>query len=143
LINKKIKQSCGIVLFRENESGREYLILQYNTFDHYWGLCKGTPEKNETEAETVLREAQEETGLIKIKLIFGFKEKSNYSFIENEEQVYKEVVWFLGEVSDKHEGTISHEHNDLLWLSYDETLNKITYQNDKVIIKKAESFLVN
>ena len=51
LINKMLRSS-GIVLFREKEGRREYLLLRYTTIDRYWGLTKGTIEEGASEKDS-------------------------------------------------------------------------------------------
>lgn len=136
-----MQKSCGIVLFRDRKEKREYLVLKYPQEADYWGLCKGTVEKGESEEQTALREAEEETGLVKIRLEQGFKTKINYSFEKEGKIVNKEVVYFLGETLDRSNGRISSEHEELLWLPYLEALKKIKYVNDQSVMKKAEDFL--
>ena len=55
-------KSCGVLPWRETLSGREYLLV-FEQFSQCWSLPKGHMEMGETEAETALRELQEETGL--------------------------------------------------------------------------------
>ena len=131
--------SAGIILFRDIGK-REYLILMYNTSDHYWGFAKGSIENNETEQEAALREVEEETGLKDVKLIPDFKEKDNYEFEENGEEFFKEVTWFLGEVESSNV-ILSHEHEDFKWSSYEEALESLSFKELKELLKKAETKL--
>ena len=137
----KIRKSCGIVLFRKKQDHQEYLVLKYPPELDYWGLCRGTVEPNETEEQTALREAYEETSLRKIRFISGFKEKINYFFIENGKQIPKEVTFFLGEVFDDNEGKISQEHEKLEWLPYSLAIKKIKHKKDQEVVRKAEERL--
>ena len=36
---------------------------------------------------------------------------------------------------------ISNEHKEYIWLKYEEAIDKMTYKNTKVILKKAETLL--
>ena len=58
------EKSCGAVLFRQGERGREYLILT-STRGHKT-LCKGHVEGEETEHETARREASLESLAAKV-----------------------------------------------------------------------------
>ncbi len=136
-----MEHSAGMVLFRKRWFGRQYLILQYNTIDKYWGLAKGHVEKGETEEQAVLREVQEETGLVKVKIIPGFKEKTDYFFTEKGKKIHKEVIWFLGEVKDKTKVKISREHEDWKWVSFPKAIKMMTFEKDKEVVKKAEELL--
>ena len=124
------KRSAGVILFRERKGRREYLVLQYDFKSNYWGLSKGEIEKGESEEEAALREASEETGLVKVELIPPFKEKTSYFFTFEGKKVYKEVVWFLGKVRDYKEGKVSGEHTDLRWLHYKEAFTLLKFKKD-------------
>ncbi|MFH1276206.1 MAG: NUDIX domain-containing protein [Candidatus Woesearchaeota archaeon] len=136
-----MEKSCGIILFRNINKKREYLILKYANHQDYWGLCKGTVEKGETEQQTALREATEETGLKEIQLVKEFHEKIHYFYPKEGHQIYKEVIYFLGEVLDSNNSKISAEHEELLWLPFTEAINQITHIKDQDVVKKSEEFL--
>ena len=53
--------SCGAVIARQTENGREILLIRHVNGGH-WAFPKGHMEGNETESETALREIREETG---------------------------------------------------------------------------------
>ena len=61
------EKSCGIVLFREEEGTRQFLLLHYPS--GHWDLAKGHVEEGETEHETATRELLEETIQINRKTI--------------------------------------------------------------------------
>lgn len=134
-------KSAGAVLFREKNGKREYLLLKYKNKKEYWGLAKGMIEEGEDEKKAALREIYEETGLEKVKLIDGFIEKSKFYYTWDGETVEKHVVWFLGEVKDLYDGSVSDEHEEIVWLTFKKLINKVTYKNDLEIVKKAELFL--
>jgi len=39
--------------------------------------------------------------------------------------------------------SLSHEHNDFVWLEYDDALKKTTFRNAKNVLSKANEFLLN
>ena len=137
---KELK-SVGMIIFRKKSNNREYIILKHNTEDKYWGFAKGGMELGEDELQAALREVEEETSLINIKLIAGYKEEIEYYFTENDEKAHKKVIFFLGEALDNHDGEVSDEHEDFLWLSAEDAFEKITFANDKNLLKKSEEFL--
>ena len=63
--------SCGAVIARQTENGREILLIRHVNGGH-WAFPKGHMEGNETESETALREIREETGLT-VTLDTGFR----------------------------------------------------------------------
>jgi len=52
------ERSAGAVVYRRTSRGRIFLLLQNAG---RWDFPKGRVEKGETEAQTVLREVEEET----------------------------------------------------------------------------------
>ena len=53
--------SAGAIIFRENNSSRLYLLLNYPS--GHWDFVKGKMEEGELPHQTVIREAKEETGI--------------------------------------------------------------------------------
>jgi len=100
------ESSCGAVVFL-NKPKLKSLLLNYTA--GHWGFVKGNVEFNETEKENVLRELEEETGIIDPKFIEGFKENITYVYIRNGEIVHKNVFLFLIETNTS-DIKISFEH---------------------------------
>ena len=55
---------------------------------------------------------------------------------------HKKVIFFLAK-TDIRKISLSHEHNDYLWLGYNDALKKITFENAKNILAKANKFLLD
>lgn len=134
-----MQKSAGVILFREKNGIREYLLLKYTFRTIFWSFSKGIIEKNETPLEAALREAKEETGLEKIKIIPGFEEKTSFFKQVEGKRVYKEVIWFLGKVFDNSDGKVSEEHEELKWFPTEEALKNLKYESELLI--KAEKKL--
>lgn len=134
----KKERSAGIVLYLEKPEGNLFLLLNYPT--GHWDFVKGKIEQGEDEHQTAIRETKEETGISDIEFIDGFRENINYNFQFEGELIYKEVVFFLGKTKTQ-TVTVSHEHLDYIWLDYENAMKKITYQNAKNILSKANNLL--
>jgi len=132
------EKSAGIVLFRNNSSKNEFLLLNYP--QGHWDFVKGKVEQNETSHETALRETREETGITHIEFIDGFEESVEYDFRFKKENIHKKVIFFLAKTSEKNI-KLSHEHNDYIWLEYGDALKKTTFENAKSVLSKANEFL--
>jgi len=132
------EKSCGIVTFREEEGKRFYLILKYPS--GHLDLPKGHVENEETEHETAARELEEETGISQVEFIEGYREPISYIYRRKGKMSNKQVVFFLGK-TDQKKIKISFEHHDSYWFEYEEALQKITFDNAKNLVMKAESFL--
>ena len=132
------EKSAGIVLFRNDSGKNEFLLLNYP--QGHWDFVKGKVEQNETERETALRETKEETGITNIEFLDGFEESVEYNFRFKKEDIHKKVIFFLAKTDEKNI-KLSHEHNDYIWLEYDDALKKTTFENAKNVLTKANEFL--
>jgi len=134
------QKSAGIVLFRNASNKNEFLLLNYP--QGHWDFIKGKVEPGETPYETASRETKEETGISDIEFIDGFEESVEYNFRFKNEDIHKKVIFFLAKTSEK-KISLSHEHNDFVWLEYDDALKKTTFRNAKNVLSKANEFLLN
>ena len=132
------EKSAGIVLFRNDSDKNEFLLLNYP--QGQWDFVKGKIEQNETSHETALRETKEETGITNIEFVDGFEESVEYDFRFKKEDIHKKVIFFLAKTNEKNI-KLSHEHNDYLWLEYNDALKKTTFENAKNVLTKANEFL--
>ena len=132
------QKSAGIVLFRNISNENEFLLLNYP--QGHWDFIKGKIEQNETSHETAIRETKEETGITNIEFVDGFEESVEYDFRFKKEDIHKKVIFFLAKTNEKNI-KLSHEHNDYLWLEYNDALKKTTFENAKNVLTKANEFL--
>lgn len=132
------EKSAGTVLFTQESGENRFLLLNYP--GGHWDFVKGKIEINESPEQTVVRETKEETGILDIEFINGFKEKIEYSFKFDGDIVQKEVVFFLAKTNTK-KIELSYEHLDYVWLDFNNALNKVTYDNAKNILIKAKNYL--
>lgn len=135
----KTKKSCGIVVFRLVKNIPQFLLIQ-NKFGMHWCIPKGGMKTYESEKETAIREVKEETGVCNIKIMYGFKEKINYFTPDN---IYKEVIFFLGETNEYKTIIQLEEINEIKWVSAKEALNILTYEDSKKIIKKSYEYIMS
>jgi 8-oxo-dGTP pyrophosphatase MutT (NUDIX family) len=129
--------SSGAVVFRETPQ-TEYLLLRYGA--GHWGFVKGQIERGEKPEETARRELREETGIREAAAIDGFEEKISYFYKRQGETVYKEVVYRLFHVKSG-QIVLSDEHTDYAWLSYSLARKRLTHQNAKHVLWKAQQTL--
>ena len=132
------EKSAGIVLFRNDSDKNEFLLLNYP--QGHWDFVKGKIEQNETSHEAAIRETREETGITNIEFIDGFEESVEYDFRFKKENIHKKVIFFLAKTNEKNI-KLSHEHNDYIWLEYNDALKKTTFENAKNVLSKANQFL--
>ena len=134
------QKSAGIVLFRNTSNKNEFLLLNYP--QGHWDFIKGKVEQGETLRETASRETKEETGISDIEFIDGFEESVEYDFRFKNEDIHKKVTFFLAKTNEK-KISLSHEHNDSVWLEYDDALKKTTFRNAKNVLSKTNEFLLS
>jgi mutator protein MutT len=130
-------QSAGIVLFKEKEGKRIYLLLHY--LSGHWDFPKGKIEAGESKKEAVLRELQEETGL-EAEIFEGFEQTLSYVFKQEGKQVQKTVYFFVGRTTSD-VVNLSHEHIGYKWLGYQQAVAILTYQNAQEILRAAEQYI--
>lgn len=134
------EKSCGAVIFSKHKDGIKYLLLHYEA--GHWDFPKGAQEKNEKDEQTALREIREETGIEDVELVDNFNETVKYFYKKGEETVYKEVIFFLAK-SATEEVKLSSEHIGYAWVNHEHAMKKLTYNNSKELLEKADKFLEN
>lgn len=139
-----IERSAGVIIFRESEGKKLYLLLHYPRGSRrpkpYWDFPKGHIEKGEKPKMAARRETAEETGLTDILFINGFKEKIKYFFKFKDKTILKFVIFFLAETKSKRV-KLSQEHTGYKWLNFEKALKQLKFQNAKKLLKKADSLL--
>ena len=129
--------SAGVIVYFKEDHKVQYLTLHYES--GHWDFPKGRVEENEKLDETALRETKEETNL-DIELNPDFKKSLSYFYRSEGLLVSKTVYFFLGQAHNK-KVKLSSEHIGLKWLTYEEALERLTFDNAKEILKKAHEFL--
>jgi bis(5'-nucleosidyl)-tetraphosphatase len=133
------EKSCGAVVYLKKDNNVNYLLLHYEA--GHWDFVKGNVEPNESEKSTVLRELQEETGIVDAQFIEGFKERVEYVYRRQGATIHKEVIFYLMEThTEKVE--LSFEHVGFVWLDYQHAIEKLNFSNAKNVLQKAQEFLV-
>lgn len=132
------ERSCGAVVFRKINEDYRYLLIR-NRRSSNWSFPKGHVESGETHEETAKREVLEETGL-HINIIPGFVSKSQYS-IQN--RIQKTVNLYVATTNDSKTKIQVEEIEDYVWLTYDNALKNLKFENDKTILTNAHDFLLN
>ena len=106
----------------------------------HWDFVKGNIEPNESEKDTVIRELEEETGIVEAQLIKGFKEKISYFYRRGGNTVCKEVVFFLIQTRESRV-VLSSEHVGYKWLGCQKATERLTFDTARNVLKKAHQFL--
>lgn len=130
--------SAGIITYTTDNNETSYLLLHYNA--GHWDFPKGKMEPGETKQETALRELQEETGLA-AHLDETFEETVNYVFLDYDKKIAQKTAYFFIGRAINGEIKLSDEHIDYAWFPYKEALKKLTYENAKTMLKKADKYI--
>lgn len=129
------EKSCGAVVWRPWEEGRQYLLIRHN--GGHWSFPKGHVENQETEVETAIREIWEETGL-HVEVDVGFRKTVTYS---PKPGTVKDVIFFTAVPTGGRERPQESEISQLGWFSFREAAKRVTYATDEDILLAAESYL--
>ncbi len=132
-------RSIGVIPVKI-ERGK-FLFLLVQEIRGYWGFPKGHPESGESETETALRELNEETDINKCEILSGFRYVQKYTFQIDENEFEKEAVFFVGLVEKEKESLNSTEIRCLKWLNFEDSLEQLTYEESRQMLKEAFEFL--
>ena len=116
----------------------KYLLLHYEA--GHWDFVKGNVEPNENEKDTVIRELEEETGIVDAQFVEGFREKIDYFYRRQGATIHKEVVFFLMETHTE-AVKISFEHIGYTWLNFQHALERLTFKNARDTLQKAHALM--
>ena len=133
----KYIKSCGFVVYKKVNCENWYLIIKSPNGD--FGFPKGHMEKEESEIQTAIRELKEETN-VEVRLIDGYRYQIEYQ-MPNLRDVIKQAVYFLGECI--HDDIICQpsEVLEAKFLTYDEALKVLTFEETKNILIDIEKKL--
>ena len=135
-----MEKSCGVVLFNSDK----FLLLKHinedSRVDGHWDFPKGHVELGEEEIDTALRELKEETKIEDVDIIPSFKQFINYNISKDTLSVSKKVIFFLAETK-VWDVFLSSEHQNFVWLNFEEAIERLTYDNAKNILKEAHIFI--
>lgn len=136
-LNCLYESSCGAIVYREIFGEVRYLLIK-NKRSLNWGFPKGHMERGENEKETAYREVLEEAG-IRIRFMPDFRFKSEYSI---QGRIEKKVIIFLATTDDTTTTIQREEIEEYLWLKYDKAMSSLKFPNDKVLLRKANEYLI-
>ena len=133
----KYEKSCGGVVYTRENNKIRYVIIQH--LGGHWGFPKGHMEPGEDEQMTALREIQEEVGL-SVSLVDGFRIEEQYP-LPNKPGVTKQVVYFLAEYTQQEIRYQEEELTAACLLPYEEAIERLTFDETKRILAKANAYL--
>lgn len=130
------EKSCGAIVYRKHHGNTEILLIKHIK-SGYWSFPKGHMEDGEVETETARREIKEETN-IDVFIDSGFRETVTFN---PRRDTQKEVVYFVAKAKNYDYTPQLEEIADIRWVEIGQAASHLTYDNDKVIVSKAKSFI--
>lgn len=134
----KFERSAGVILFRESEEERLFLLLDYGS---HWDYPKGHVEAGEDDVTAARRELMEETGITEATFLDGFAREISYIFRGRKGGlIQKNVIFFLAR-TEREQVTISDEHVGSAWLDAASARKRLSYPNARSILEAALNHL--
>jgi 8-oxo-dGTP diphosphatase len=131
--------SAGGVVYRRTGEGYDIVAVQRARHED-WSLPKGHIEAGESREQAALREVKEETGLD--AQIVGELGEVVYFYRRREEGlVRKSVYHYLMEALSDKLGNPNWEVSEVRWVPITEAHTLLSYENDRGIVRKAQSML--
>lgn len=130
-------------IFRESESGIEFLLLQRNEDQIYpsvWQMVSGKIERNEKAFETSLRELKEETNLTPLKMWVAPKVNSFYS--SGDDSICLIPVFAI-QVENNAKVKISGEHSDYKWVTPNEAKKLLAWYGQRRAVDLISEYFLN
>ena len=128
------EKSCGaLVVRRDDEDGKQYLLMIRHKLGGHRSFPKGHMEPGETEYMTAVREVFEETA-VQIRIDSKFRETVHYNPMPG---VFKEVVYFLTHTLQKEIKPREGEIAQVEWVPLEQVEASLTHENDKVVFRSA------
>ncbi|MGB5445019.1 MAG: NUDIX domain-containing protein, partial [Psychromonas sp.] len=149
--NKRRAVSANVFLYRIIDKQIEYLLLKRVARDElnlpgFWQCVSGALEEGENAEMAAYREVFEETAF-KLEAVNATGLTLRYPIQEEWRVLYgaepSEVVEhvFVSKISG--EPTLSEEHSEFQWLSYDKALQRLTFGDYQAVIQAINKLLVD
>ncbi len=119
--------AAGGLLWRD---GSDTLAVVYRPRYDDWSLPKGKLEPGELLPETAVREVEEETGFAVRRE--GFAGRYQYEVGTGSKTVF---VWHMRALAER--GTPDDEVDELAWLRVGEALDRLTYDLERDLLRRA------
>ena len=135
-----VELSAGAVVFHEDTTkrNRRNLVLHYPA--GHWDFPKGAVEEGETEQQAARREIMEETSLKIDSFVPNFRKLIEYHYRRSGGLSHKQVVFFLAR-AERDVVKISFEHSGFDWLTFEQSIRRLTFENARNVLRDANDFL--
>jgi 8-oxo-dGTP pyrophosphatase MutT (NUDIX family) len=143
MVSIKKQVSCGGVVYRCHEDRCEVALILRPTRkgERIWCLPKGLMQEGESTEQTARREVREETGLEgKVREKLGEIQYVFYS-LEERSKIQKAVHFFLMEYLQGSVEDHDAEVEEARWFSIKEAEERLVYENEREILRKAQQVI--
>lgn len=133
--------SAGGALYRIVAGRPEWLLIKPAGKDR-WQLPKGEIDEGEGGIDTAVREVFEEAG-VKGRVV-GKIDTIKFFYRQGAERIFKHVAFFLMEYKSGQAEVLpgsEHEIDEVAWVPAEEAIEKLTFESEKGILRKAASIL--
>ena len=124
----------GVVVFND----KVLVIKRVETDGGFWQTVTGTVEDGEKLKDTLIREIAEEVGITDIDSISDVIHKFTW---DKKGWPQTEFVYVVTVTSNRVQ--LSPEHDDFMWLSFEDAVEKVKTENNKEVINKAYQWREN
>lgn len=135
--------SSGGVVFKKQNKLALWLVTKSSVNDKFpkavWRLPKGTIDPDEDIEETALREVEEEAGVSARTVKKIGTEKYFFNF--DGKRYLKFVTFYLMEWEKNLPEGFGFETSEVYWLPYKKAYEKLSFQGEKEVLKKAKELL--
>ncbi len=139
-MSTKLEFSAGGIVYKKTKQGIKIALI----LDPFrkWTFAKGHIEENERPERAALREVEEETGMLGLKLIEKLGEMT-YSFRAKGDLINKVVYWYLMEAPEDVNIELQDAEGiaDLKWVNVDELERVASYKDMEDVVNKAVQIL--
>lgn len=130
-------KSCGFIVYKAENNENFYLIIKSHNGDV--GFPKGHMESGENELQTAIRELKEETGM-DVDTIYDFRYQIEYP-LPRVHDAMKQTVYFLGKCASDDIIIQETEVASAEFVTYDKAIEKLTFEETKNMLKKANDII--
>ena len=130
-------KSCGFIVYKAENNENFYLIIKSHNGDV--GFPKGHMEPGENELQTAIRELKEETGM-DVDAIYDFRYQIEYP-LPRVPDAMKQTVYFLGKCASDDIIIQETEVASAEFVTYDKAIEKLTFEETKNMLKKANDII--
>ena len=139
-IVSRVVEAC---VFRITHDGPEYLLLKRserdNIYPGIWQLVTGSMKDRERANDAALREFREETGMVAER--FWVVPFVNSFYVPVDDTIHVSPV-FAMEVQGDARVTLSTEHQEFSWCSFDDAKQKLIWPGQRYAVELVHEYIV-